>query len=146
MTEKEKAAPQNGTTPITHTDVTTAPTSAATKLELVALHLVENGTNGISSLSALAGLHDLNPRNSISELRRQHGVRISDEYFSHQHSGGGFARIKRYWLADRAEARKAAELVNLKRKQRGAAPLSRERIARYLAAFPAAPDELPPAA
>ena len=49
MTEKEKAAPQNGTTPITHTDVTTAPTSAATKLELVALHLVENGTNGISS-------------------------------------------------------------------------------------------------
>ena len=28
MTEKEKAAPQNGTTPITHTDVTTAPTSA----------------------------------------------------------------------------------------------------------------------
>lgn len=136
MTAKEKAAPQNGTTPITHTDVTTAPTSAATKLELVALHLVENGTNGISSLSALAGLHDLNPRNSISELRRQHGVRISDEYFSHQHSGGGFARIKRYWLADRAEARKAAELVNLKRKHRGAAPLSREQIARYLAAFP----------
>ena len=28
MSKKEKAAPQNGTTPITHTDVTTAPTSA----------------------------------------------------------------------------------------------------------------------
>lgn len=136
MTEKEKAAQKNCTTPITHTDVITVPTSAATKLELVALHLVENGTHGISALSALAGLHDLNPRNSISELRRQHGVRISDEYFTHRHSGDGDTHLKRYWLADRAEARKAAELVNLKRKQRGAAPLSREQIARYLAAFP----------
>jgi len=136
MTEKEKAAQQNGTTPITHTDVTTAPTSAATKLELVALHLLENGTGGISHLSAVARLHDFNPRNSISELRRHHGLTISDVFFKHQHSGGGQTRFKRYWLADRTEARKVAELVNLKRKQRGAAPLSREQIARYLAAFP----------
>lgn len=136
MTAKEKAAPQNGTTPITTTDVITTPTSAATKLELVALHLVENGTHGISALSALAGLHDLNPRNSISDLRRQHGINVADEYFIHQHRGGGLTHLKRYWLADRNEARKVAELVNLKRKQRGAIPLSREQIARYLAAFP----------
>ncbi|WP_270804410.1 hypothetical protein [Aeromonas sp. QDB66] len=145
MTEKEKAAPQNGTTPITHTDVTTAPTSAATKLELVALHLVENGTNGISSLSALAGLHDLNPRNSISKLRRLHGVRISDEYFSHQHSGGGVARLKRYWVADRDQARKVAVLVNHWRRARNELPLSQEQIARYLVAFPTKSDHQPAA-
>lgn len=136
MAEKQKAAPQNGTTPNTHADVITQPTRDATKLELVALHLVENGPAGISPLSALAGLHDLNPRNSISDLRRHHGITILDEYFSHQHSGRGVTHFKRYWLADRDEARKVAELVNLKRKQRGAASLSRDQIARYLAAFP----------
>ena len=134
--DKKNGRTANGTTKLERDKHTTQPTRCATKHELVALHLLEQGAQGVSALSALAGLHDLNPRNSISELRRQHGVRISDEYFSHQHSGGGFARIKRYWLADRAEARKAAELVNLKRKHRGAAPLSREQIARYLAAFP----------
>lgn len=145
MTEKPKAAPQNGTTPITHPDVSTQPTRDATKLELVARHLVENGPEGISALSALAGLHDLNPRNSISELRRQHGIRILDEFFRHQHSGGDAVPMKRYWLADRDQARKVAVLVNLKRKQRGAAPLSREQIARYLAAFPAKSDHQPAA-
>ncbi|WP_439841679.1 hypothetical protein [Aeromonas taiwanensis] len=145
MTEKEKAAPQNGTTPITHADVSTQPTRDATKLELVALHLMENGTEGISALSALAGLHDINLRNSISDLRKHHGITIPDERFSHQHGGGGQTHFKRYWLADRDQARKAAELVNLKRKQRGAMPLSRERIARYLAAFPAKSSHQPAA-
>lgn len=137
MSEKQKAAPlQNGATPNTHTDVITKPTSEATKLELVALHLLENGLTGISHLSAVARLHDFNPRNSISDLRRHHGIRILDVFFEHQHSGGGQTHFKRYWLADRDEARKVAELVNLKRKQRGVASLSREQVARYLAAFP----------
>lgn len=148
MSKKEKAAPQNGTTPTTpspgHT--TTRPSGEATKLELVALHLVENSTQGVSALSGLAGLHDLNMRNSISLLRRNHAIRILDELFEHQHSGGGTTRLKRYWLSDRAEARKVAELVNLKRRQRNALPMEQEQIARYLAAFPATPDELPPAA
>lgn len=90
MNQKEKAAPQNnGTIPNTKSHVITPSIRTATKLELVAHHLVENGPHGISSLSALAGLHDLNPRNSISYLRRHHGSTIRDEYFSHQHNGGG---------------------------------------------------------
>ncbi|MEA9428255.1 hypothetical protein [Aeromonas caviae] len=136
MTEKEKAAPQNGTTPITKGNITTLLTKEATKLELVALHLLANGTQGISALSALASLHDLNSRNSISELRRHHGITIKDEYFSHQYNRGETVPMKRYWLAGRSEARKMAELVNLKRKQRGATPLSQQQMARYLVAFP----------
>lgn len=136
MSKKRKAAPQNGTTLSQHWDLTTKPARDATKLELVALHLVENGTDGISSLSALAGLHDLNPRNSISDLRRHHGITILDEYFSHQHSGDGVARFKRYWIADRAQARKLVELVNLKRRQRGAQPLSQGHVSSYIARFP----------
>lgn len=146
MNQKQKAAPQNGTTPNTQTNVITRPSGEATKLELVALHLVENSTQGVSALSGLAGLHDLNMRNSISLLRRNHGIRILDELFEHQHNGGGQTRFKRYWLADRAEARKVAELVNLKRHQRNALPMGPEQIARYLAAFPVLPGELPPAA
>ena len=137
MSEKQKAAPlQNGATPNTHTDVITKPTSEATKLELVALHLLENGLTGISHLSAVARLHDFNPRNSISDLRRHHGITILDEYFSHQHSGDGVARFKRYWIADRAQARKLVELVNPKRTQRGAQPLSQGLVSSYIARFP----------
>ncbi|MFK8496653.1 hypothetical protein [Aeromonas hydrophila] len=134
--KKEKAAPHNGTTPSQLWDLTTKPTKGATKLELVALHLVENGTDGISSLSALAGLHDLNPRNSISDLRRHHGIAILDEYFSHQHSGDGVTHFKRYWVADRTQARKLVEVVNLKRKRRGAQPLSQGKVSSYIARFP----------
>lgn len=134
--KKQKAAPQNGTTQNTHTDHITKPNSEATKRELVACHLLSNGPTGISALSALAGLSDLNARNSISELRRHNGIIIFDEFFAHQHNGGGVAHLKRYWLADREQARKVAELVNLKRKQRGAPPLSQGQVARYLAAFP----------
>lgn len=115
---------------------TIKPTRPATKLELVASHLIENGTNGVSALSAFAGLHDFNPRNSISKLRKNHGFIIPDKYFNHQHSGGDNTKFKRYWLADREQARKVAELVNMKRMQRGATPLSREQIACYLTAFP----------
>ena len=139
MSKKEKAAPQNGTTKLEHGQ-------HITKYELVATHLLEQGAQGVSALSGLAGLHDLNMRNSISLLRRNHAIRILDELFEHQHSGGGTTRLKRYWLADREQARKVAELVNLKRYQRNALPMGPEQIARYLAAFPATPDELPPAA
>ena len=76
-------------------------------------------------------------RNSVSILRNRYGVAIQSEYFDHLHSGGCIAKMKRYWLADRNQARKLAELVNLKRKARGALSLSREQIARYLAAIPA---------
>ncbi|MNF41046.1 hypothetical protein D3C84_220640 [compost metagenome] len=90
-------------------------------------------------------MHDLNPRNSISDLRSSHGIIILDAFFEHRHSEGGTVWLKRYWLADRDEARKVAELVNMKRKQRGAEPLSREQIARYLVAFPTKSDHQPAA-
>ena len=142
--KKQKAAPQNGTTLNTQTEHSTAPIRSATKLELVAIHLLENGTTGTSSLSGLAGLHDLNFRNSVSKLRGC-GIQILDERFPHQHSGGEQVYLKRYWLADRNQARKAAELVNMKRKKRGAEPLSREQITHYLAAMPASEQPKPAA-
>jgi len=37
-------------------------------------------------------------------------------------------------------------LINHWRRQRNALPMEQEQIARYLAAFPATPDDLPPAA
>lgn len=148
MAEKEKAAPQNGTTPTTPSPghATTRPSGEATKLELVALHLVENSTQGVSALSGLAGLHDLNMRNSISLLRRNHGVAITDAFFEHRHSGGGITRLKCYRLADCEQAHKLVALINHWRRQRNALPMEQEQIARYLAAFPATPDDLPPAA
>ena len=53
--EKTKAAPQNGTTQNMQTEHSITPLRIATKLELVAIHLLENGTTGTSSLSGLAG-------------------------------------------------------------------------------------------
>ena len=143
--EKTKAAPQNGTTQNMQTEHSITPLRIATKLELVAIRLLENGLDGISALSSLARDHDLNPRNSVSILRNRYGVAIQSEYFDHQHSGGGIAKMKRYWLADRNQASKLAELVNMKRKKRGAEPLSREQIARYLAAIPASEQPKPAA-
>ena len=142
--EKTKAAPQNGTTLNKQIQHSTAPIRSATKLEQAAVHLLENGTNGTSSLSGLSGLHDLNFRNSVSKLRGC-GIQILDERFPHQHTGGEQVYLKRYWLADRNQARKLAELVNLKRKARGALSLSREQIARYLAAIPASEQPKPAA-
>lgn len=142
--KKEMAAPQSGTTQTNclatgRADSISHLPGPATKIELVACHLLENGLEGISALSALAGLKDLNLRNSISKLRRHHGITIEDKLFDHQHSGGGLTHLKRYWLANRGEARKVAELVNLKRKQRRAAPISREQIALYAGLFTAEP-------
>ena len=142
--EKTKAAPQNGTTQNMQTEHSITPLRIATKLELVAVHLLENGTNGTSALSGLAGLHDMNFRNSVSKLRGC-GIQILDERFPHQHSGGEQVYLKRYWLADRNQASKLAELVNMKRKKRGAEPLSREQIARYLAAIPTSEQPRPAA-
>ena len=124
---------------------TTQPTRCATKHELVALHLLEQGAQGVSALSALAGLRDLNPRNSISELRREHGIEIADAFFEHQHSGGGTVRLKNYWLSDRGEAYKLVALINHWRKQRQAAPLADDYAAVLCARSPEATD-LPPAA
>ena len=135
--KKEKAAPHNGTTLNKHSDNSTNTARCATKLELVATHLLKNGTEGASSLSGLAGLHDLNFRNSISDLRKL-GISIHDERFPHYHSGGGLTYLKRYWIANRNEARKIAELVNTRRKARNEEPLNRELIARLLATFPPA--------
>ena len=143
--EKTKAAPQNGTTPNQHAEHSITPLRIATKLELVAIRLLENGLDGISALSSLARDHDLNPRNSVSILRNRHGIDIEGEHFPHQHSGGEQVSFKRYWLADRNQASKLAELVNMKRKKRGAEPLSREQIARYLAAIPASEQPKPAA-
>lgn len=124
---------------------TTQPTRCATKHELVAVHLLEQGSQGVSALSGLAGLHDLNMRNSISELRRNHGIAITDAFFEHQHSGGGITRIKRYWLASRGEAYKLVALINHWRKQRQAAPLADDYAAVLCARTPEA-STLPPAA
>ena len=136
---KKNGRTANGTTKL-------EPGQHLTKHELVATHLLEQGAQGISALSALAGLHDLNPRNSISELRRNHGVAITDAFFEHRHSGGGITRLKCYRLADREQAHKLVALINHWRRQRNALPMEQEQIARYLAAFPATPDDLPPAA
>ena len=143
--EKTKAAPLSGTTQNMQTEHSITPLRIATKLELVAIRLLENGLDGISALSSLARDHDLNPRNSVSILRNRYGVAIQSEYFDHQHSGGGIAKMKRYWLADRNQASKLAELVNMKRKKRGAEPLSREQITHYLAAMPASEQPKPAA-
>lgn len=142
---KTKAAPQSGTTQNMQTEHSITPLRIATKLELVAIRLLENGLDGISALSSLARDHDLNPRNSVSILRNRHGIDIKGERFPHQHSGGEQVSFKRYWLADRNQASKLAELVNMKRKKRGAEPLSREQITHYLAAIPASEQPKPAA-
>lgn len=136
--QKEKGRTANGTTKLEHGQ-------HITKYELVATHLLEQGAQGVSALSGLAGLHDLNMRNSISLLRRNHAIRILDELFEHQHSGGGTTRLKRYWLADREQAHKLVALINHWRHQRQAAPLADDYAAILCARTPeAAP--LPPAA
>ena len=121
------------------------PSKAMTKYELVAIHLLEQGSQGVSALSGLAGLHDLNLRNSIGLLRRKHGVAITDAFFEHRHRGGGTTRFKRYWLADRDQAYKLVVLINHWRYQRQAAPLADDYAATLCARTPAA-IPLPPAA
>lgn len=138
MSKKEKAAPQNGTTKL-------EPGQHITKHELVATHLMEQGAQGVSALSGLAGLHDLNMRNSISLLRRNHGIAIADAFFEHRHTGGGITRLKRYWLSDREQAHKLVALINHWRRQRQAAPLADDYAAVLCARSPVATD-LPPAA
>ena len=138
MSKKEKAAPQNGTTKL-------EPGQHITKHELVATHLLEQGAQGVSALSGLAGLHDLNMRNSISLLRRNHGIAIADAFFEHRHTGGGITRLKRYWLSDRGQAHKLVALINHWRKQRQAAPLADDYAAVLCARTPEA-STLPPAA
>ena len=136
--QKEKAAPQNSTTKL-------EPGQSITKHELVATHLLEQGAQGVSALSGLAGLHDLNMRNSISLLRRNHGIAIADAFFEHRHSGGGTTRLKRYWLSDREQAHKLVALINHWRHQRQAAPLADDYAAILCARTPEA-SPLPPAA
>ncbi len=143
--KKQKAVPRNGTTLNKQPEHNTSPARCATKLELVATHLLKNGIAGASSLSGLAGLHDLNFRNSISDLRKM-GIVIHDERFPHHHSGGGLAYLKRYWIADRKEAHKVVELVNTRRNARNEESLSKELIACLLVAFPSSTGTEHPAA
>ena len=138
MSKKEKAAPQNGTTKL-------EPGQHITKHELVATHLLEQGSQGVSALSGLAGLRDLNLRNSVSLLRRNHGIAITDAFFEHQHSGGGTTRFKLYWLTDREQDHKLVALINHWRRQRQAAPLADDHAAILCARTPEA-STLPPAA
>ncbi|WP_270804179.1 hypothetical protein [Aeromonas sp. QDB02] len=148
MSQKERAAPQNGTTPTTPSPghATTKAPKVPTLLELAAAHLLESGMKGTSQLTFFPLYHDFNYRNRIDELRNDHDVIIHSMPFDHRNRAGRIARFERYWLADREEARKVAELVNLKRRQRNALPMEPELIACYLAGFPALPGELPPAA
>ncbi|MCF5894148.1 hypothetical protein K3H42_03295 [Aeromonas veronii] len=80
--QKEKGRTMNGTAQLEQGQ-------HITKYELVALHLQEQGAQGVSALFGLAGLHDLNLRNSIGLLRRNHGIDITDAFFEHRHCGGG---------------------------------------------------------
>ena len=136
--QKEKGRTANGTTKL-------EPGQHITKHELVATHLLEQGAQGVSALSGLAGLHDLNMRNSISLLRRNHGIAIADAFFEHRHSGGGTTRLKRYWLSDREQAHKLVALINHWRRQRQAAPLADDYAAIMCARAPEGAT-LPPAA
>ena len=143
---KKNGRTANGTTYQLERDKhTTQPTRCATKHELVAVHLLEQGAQGVSALSGLAGLRDLNMRNSVSLLRREHGIEIADAFFEHQHSGGGITRLKCYWLADREQAHKLVALINHWRRQRQAAPLADDYAAVLCARSPEA-STLPPAA
>ncbi|MGY6039413.1 hypothetical protein [Aeromonas sp. AE23HZ002T15] len=135
--QKEKGRTANGTTQLEQGQ-------HITKYELVATHLLEQGAQGVSALSGLAGLHDLNLRNSIGLLRRNHGVAITNAFFEHQHSGGT-TRFKRYCLADREQAHKLVVLINNWRHLRQAVPLAKEYAAILCARTPAA-TSLPPAA
>ncbi|MFL9592745.1 hypothetical protein ACKC5O_12180 [Aeromonas schubertii] len=136
--QKEKGRTANGTTQLEQGQ-------HITKYELVATHLLEQGAQGVSALSGLAGLHDLNLRNSIGLLRRNHGVVITDAFFEHQHSGGGTTRFKRYWLADREQAYKLVVLINHWRHLRQVAPLADD-YAATLCSRTLATSPLPPAA
>lgn len=136
--QKEKGRTANGTTKL-------EPGQHITKHELVATHLLERGAQGVSALSGLADLRDLNVRNSVSLLRRNHGIAITDAFFEHQHSGGGITRLKCYRLADREQAHKLVALINHWRKQRQAAPLADDYAAVLCARTPEA-STLPPAA
>ena len=143
---KKNGRTANGTTYQLERDKhTTQPTRCATKHELVAVHLLEQGAQGVSALSGLAGLRDLNMRNSVSLLRREHGIEIADAFFEHQHSGGGTVRLKNYWLADREQAQKLVALINHWRRQRQAAPLADDYAAILCARTPES-SPLPPAA
>ena len=135
---KKNGRTANGTTKL-------EPGQHITKHELVATHLLEQGAQGVSALSGLAGLHDLNMRNSISLLRRNHGIAIADAFFEHRHSGGGTTRLKRYWLSDREQAHKLVALINHWRHQRQAAPLADDYAAILCARTPE-DSPLPPAA
>ena len=135
---KKNGRTANGTTKL-------EPGQHITKYELVATHLLEQGSQGVSALSGLAGLRDLNLRNSVSLLRRNHGIAITDAFFEHQHSGGGITRLKCYRLADREQAHKLVALINHWRKQRQAAPLADDYAAVLCARSPEA-STLPPAA
>ena len=107
----------------------------ATQFERVAIHLLENGQDGISALSALWCLDGLNLHESISKLRRHHGITIKDTFFVSRYFWGGQSYFKRYWLANRSQAWKVAKLVNQKRRQRGAALLSLEECTHYFALY-----------
>lgn len=136
--QQEKGRTANGTTQLEQGQ-------HITKYELVALHLLEQGAQGVSALSGLAGLHDLNLRNSIGLLRRNHGIDITDAFFEHRHCGGGTTRFKRYWLADREQAYKLVALVNHWRYQRQVTPLDDDYAAILCARTPVS-NPLPPAA
>lgn len=146
MQKKEKAAPQNGATMKAETDTVTRDCEInsitckarhPTRLELACIHLLDNGPQGTSRVSASRANGDPDYRNWISELRRKYGIQIESETFDYLGQGGRVSHLSRYYLPNRDEARRAAELANLKRKERGAEPLSQAQIARYLAAFPA---------
>ncbi|GJA47248.1 hypothetical protein [Aeromonas caviae] len=90
MNKKERAAPQNATTPTTPSPghATTKATKVPTLLELAAVHLLESGMKGTSQLTFFPLYHDFNYRNRIDELRNDHDVIIHSMPFDHRNSAG----------------------------------------------------------
>lgn len=107
-----------------------------TRIKLVVCCLWSNGPVGVSALSGLTGQHELSFRNSIIEWCSHHGSIIVDEFFDHQHVGGGVTSLKRYRSGGHDKACKVADLVNSKRKKRWADPLGQNQIIHCLTVFP----------
>lgn len=136
MSKKEKAAPQNGTTPNTQQDATTSRPRKARRIELACIHLLENAKEGTTRVSAFHSYGDPDYRNRIADLRNDHGIIIESRPYEYVGQDGSISHLSLYWLPDRTEARKVAELVNFKRRLRGAQPLSQGQVSSYIARFP----------
>ncbi|PMH74235.1 hypothetical protein [Vibrio cyclitrophicus] len=69
----------------------------------------------------------------VSTLKNDHGIEFKKGFEVFESLRGHTTRFKRYRLAGRKEARKAAVLINRFRRKRGAMPLGQKEIAALIA-------------